>query len=121
MQGHRLWSDSLNGNNENASAVFVPPGYAAEVWVGPLVDDTAALMLVNKGDQLIVVNATFGLAGRHFQGCTNVSVFDVFGQRDLGFWNGTRFGMLVQPHGAEIVKIMCMGFNKHSVRGLWKR
>jgi hypothetical protein len=113
LQGHRLWSDGVNGSNTNASAVFVPPGKAAEVWVSPLADDSAALMLVNKGEQLIIVNASFALAGKAFSGCKNVSVFDVFGQRDLGFWNGTTFGLPVPPHGAEIMKVACVGSVVH--------
>ena len=107
LQGHRLWSDGINGNNTNASAVFVPPGNVTEVWVGPLAGAAAALMLVNKGEQLTIVNASFALAGGALEGCKSVSVFDVFGQRDLGLWHGTSFGMPVSPHSAEIVKVAC--------------
>lgn len=66
-------------------------------------------MLVNKGESLVVVNASFALAGAKFAPsvCANVSVFDVFGQRPLGGWQAGTFGIPVQPHSAEMIRIDC--------------
>lgn len=86
VQAHRLWSDSpTGGNNSNSSAVFVPAGQH-EVWCGPLGQARAALMLVNKGESIATISASFALAGSAFHHCDNVTVFDVFGQRTLGRW-----------------------------------
>ena len=111
----------VNGSNLNASAVFVPQG-PQEVWVGPLADGEAALMLVNKAESLETVAAPFALAGGRFgsgggggggggggaAGCSNVSIYDVFGQRSLGFWNGTEMRLRISPHSAEIIRIACV-------------
>ena len=105
-QGHRLWSSGVNGDNMNASAVFVPQG-PQEVWVGPLANNEAALMLVNKAESLEIVSAPFALSGGVVTTCRNVSVYDVFGQRTLGWWNGTEYRARVNPHSAEIVRVAC--------------
>ena len=106
----------VNGSNSNASAVFVPQG-PQEVWVGPLADGEEALMLVNKAESLETVAAPFALAGARFgsggggggaAGCSNVSIYDVFGQRSLGFWNGTEMRLRISPHSAEIIRIACV-------------
>ena len=86
--------------------MFVPQG-PQEVWAGPLADSEAALMLVNKAETLEVVSASFGLAGGVFTTCRNVSVYDVFGQRTLGYWNSSRYLGRVSPHSAEILRIGC--------------
>eukprot|EP01048_Picozoa_sp_COSAG05_P018183 COSAG05_NODE_2613_length_2837_cov_1.206355_1_plen_580_part_00 len=114
VQGHRLWSDGPKGNNRNASAVFVPAG-DRELWVGPLAGGHAVMMLVNKGENRAVVNASFALAGTKFtpSACANVSVFDVFGERPLGGWQGGSFGMEVQPHSAEMIRIDCATRHHH--------
>lgn len=44
----------------------------------------AAMMLVNKGESLATSNASFLLIGGLFSSCSNVSVFDVLGQRSFG-------------------------------------
>jgi hypothetical protein len=111
VQGHRLWSDAPGGvgDNSNSSAVFVPAGLR-EVWIGPLDQGDAAVMLVNKGESIAVVNVSFALAG-FVDGAGscghNVSVFDVLGQRALGRWQAGGYGMTVQPHSAELVRIGC--------------
>ena len=106
LQGHRLWSDGVNGSNANSSAGFVPPGLR-EVWVGPLAEGEAAMMFVNKAESLSLINASFALAGPRFAGCHNVTLFDVLGQRELGWWVSGRIGMSVQPHSAEILRLGC--------------
>lgn len=113
IQGHRLWSDAPGGagNNTNSSAGFVPAGLR-EVWIGPLDKGEAAVMLVNKGESIAVVNVSFALAGPRFTdggacGGEAVGIFDVFGQRSLGLWQAGSFGMAVQPHSAELLRIGC--------------
>ena len=106
-QAHRLWSNGPGGNNTNASAVFVPGG-VTEVWSGPLANGCAAVMLVNKGDSLSVTMASFALVfSAAAARCSNASVFDVFGQRSLGQYTA-RFGMPVQPHGVELLRLTCV-------------
>jgi hypothetical protein len=74
-------------------------------------------MLVNKAESLETVAAPFALAGARFgsggggggaAGCSNVSIYDVFGQRSLGFWNGTEMRLRISPHSAEIIRIACV-------------
>ena len=84
----------------------MPPGLR-EVWVGPLAEGEAAMMFVNKAESLSLINASFALAGAKFAGCQNVTLFDVFGQRELGWWASGRIGMGVQPHSAEILRLGC--------------
>ena len=79
-QGHRLWSSGVNGSNTNASAVFVPPG-ELEIWSGPLANGDSAVMLANRGERIARINNPVALQQL---GCVIVSVYDVFGKRELG-------------------------------------
>ncbi len=105
---------TVNGSNTNASAVFVPQGMQ-EVWVGPLAENEAALMLVNKAESLEIVSASFALAGGVFTTCHNVTLYDIFGQRSLGTWNGTEYRATVSPHSAEILRIGCADTSSSTV------
>uniref|UniRef100_A0A7S3AGM9 Alpha-galactosidase n=1 Tax=Haptolina ericina TaxID=156174 RepID=A0A7S3AGM9_9EUKA len=104
-QAHRLWSDGPGGNNTNASAVFVPAG-RLEVWSGPLSNGDVAILLINKGETLATVNATFGLHAPQCGGHQMV-VRDVWGQRSYGAYN-VSFGLKVAPHDGELVRCSCV-------------
>ena len=75
--------------------------------LGRAAEGEAAMMFVNKAESLSLINASFALAGAKFAGCQNVTLFDVFGQRELGWWVSGRIGMSVQPHSAEILRLGC--------------
>jgi len=107
-QAHRLWSDA--SNNSSPSAVFVPPG-RLEVWSGPLANGDVTLLLVNKGDNLSVINASFALhaprcASRHMR------VRDVWGQRSYGVYN-VSFGLKVAPHDGELLRCSCASLRSY--------
>ena len=106
MQAHRLWSDAADGgNNTNASATYVPPGHL-EVWSGPLLHGEVALLLVNKGESISVINATFALHAPQCQG-RRMLVRDVWGRRDYGAYNFS-FGLKVAPHDGELLRCSCI-------------
>ena len=105
LQGHRLWSDGEGGNNTDPRAVHVPAGLR-EVWSGPLVDGDVALLLVNRGESIATINATFTLHGPHCPKDVNVSVYDVWGQRVFGEC-ASHFAMRVAPHDGILLRCSC--------------
>ena len=104
MQAHRLWSDAAGGNNTNSSATYVPPGHS-EVWSGPLSNGDVALLLLNKGEAISTINATFALHAPLCRG-RRMRVRDVWGQRDYGAYS-IGFGLKVAPHDGELLRCSC--------------
>ena len=103
VQGHRLWSDARN--NSDSSAVFVPPG-RLEAWSGPLANGDIAILLLNKGESISPINATFELHAPHCRG-GQMHVRDVWGQRSYGAYNAS-FGIKVAPHDGELLRCSCI-------------
>ena len=94
LQGHRLWSDGVNGSNANSSAVFVPPGLR-EVWVGPLAENKWAVALLNRH---ILANASITLdwAMLNVSATASFDVRDIWEGKDLGKMTG-KFVANVKP------------------------
>ena len=97
VQGHRVWSDK-NGNKPVNDDI--QPGNA-EVWAGPLVDGSFAIILFNRGEDPVEITATFTDCGMRAN--TKAFVRDLWEHKDLGLFEN-EFKATVGRHQVVVVR-----------------
>ena len=73
-----------------------------EIWVNPLTDGGAALLLFNRGEQPVRIRATSEHVG--IEAGARAEVRDLWAHKDLPRWSGS-IDALVEPHGAAMYRI----------------